>query len=629
MRKFLLGLVGILLVFVLFGCFLVPTPETLQPGYYVIFNFQYKAADGAEDLTVLPGLKMEEVGDNEYKLTVTKADLASLLENKDKDGVYWWTVAKVEDPSATGTWIVYGGTGAYDPSVPFLKEDFDVLSDTDTVEFYAIIPDSTDTIVGLGDNLKDSRDFYFVGDVTSWSHMIMEKAENGLFEATITANDYIQNLQYKIWPANTWDASDTLKALAFNGVHYYATGENGTYEFSEDVKEFKVIFDVHHSMVSFEPIKATNIETIGSVKDRLLADDSATFTTTVRGVVTYEYSSYLIIQDETDAIKIYKYGIGNNFDRGDLVLISGEAKVYYEDFEIVPESSELISSGNLDPVPMDITGTFIDDASPLYGRLVQFVGTVSATDAHDNVTFLSDGAEITVKDYLDYNWQTGVEYTVKGVIMWNYDRYKVVPRDENDISEGIDIPLDGDLSDWPDDAIVFTDSSTDSKWGTDNELKKIKIWNNDSYLYVGVDISVSNNGWLLVMDLGNETQGATDLSQMSAWARLITLEGFENDAFVASWNNDDGNRHFYTVEGNTCTEKAHTGKTVSTITEVKIPWSDLGYASGKPTQIKIAAFVVGGDGSSAPDTMPDITYPDGWQWNTPITVDSYLTYDVK
>jgi hypothetical protein len=31
MRKLLLGLVGILLVFVLFGCFLVPTPETLQP----------------------------------------------------------------------------------------------------------------------------------------------------------------------------------------------------------------------------------------------------------------------------------------------------------------------------------------------------------------------------------------------------------------------------------------------------------------------------------------------------------------------------------------------------------------------------------------------------------------------
>ena len=241
---------------------------------------------------------------------------------------------------------------------------------------------------------------------------------------------------------------------------------------------------------------------------------------------------------------------------------------------------------------MDITGTFIDDASPLYGKLVQFVGTVSATDTHDNVTFLSDGTEITVKDYIDYNWQTGVEYTVKGVIMWNYDKYKVVPRDENDISKGIDIALNGDLSDWPDDAVAF-------------------------------------NGWLLVMDLGNETQGATDLSKMSAWARNISLEGFENDAFIASWNNEDGNRHFYLVEANTCTEKAHTGKTVSPITEVKIPWSDLGFTSGKPTQIKIAAFVVGGDGSSAPDTMPDITYPDSWEWNTPITVDSYFTYDVK
>jgi hypothetical protein len=190
-----------------------------------------------------------------------------------------------------------------------------------------MFPDSATSIVGLGDNLKDNHDFYFVGDVTDRSHMIMENAGNGLFEATITANDYIRNLQYKIWPANTWDASETLKALAFNGEHYYATGGNGTYEFSEDVKQFKVVFDAHHSIVNFEPIKATTIETIGSVKKRLLADDSATFTTTVRGVVTYEYSSYLIIQDDTDAIKIYKSGIGNVFDRGDLVLILGEHNI--------------------------------------------------------------------------------------------------------------------------------------------------------------------------------------------------------------------------------------------------------------------------------------------------------------
>jgi hypothetical protein len=336
-----------------------------------------------------------------------------------------------------------------------------------------------------------------------------------------------------------------------------------------------------------------------------------------------------MIQDDTDAIKVYKSGIGDVFNLGDLVLVSGEASVYGHDFEIIPDASELISPGNPDPAPMDITGTFIDDASPLYGKLVVFTGTVESTDTYDNVTFLSDGTEITVKDYVGYNWKTGVEYTVKGVIMWNYDRYKVVPRNVDDITEGIDISLNGDLSDFPADSAVFNDATNDSKWGADNELKLIKVWNNDSYLYLGIDVSVSDNGWLLVMDLGNDTQGATDLSQMNAWARKITLQGFENDAFVASWNNDDGNRHFYTVDGNTCTEKVHEGKTVGSVTEVKIPWSDLGFASGKPTQIKIAAFVVGGDGSSAPDTMPDIVYPDGWQWNTPITIDGFLTYDVK
>lgn len=644
MRKLFLGLVGILLVFVLFGCFLVPKPETLTPGYYVIFNFQYKASDGAEDITVLPGLKMDKIGDNEYKLSVPKSELASLLEGKDKDGVYWWTVAEVVDVNATNTWVIYGGTGAFDPSVPFLKEDFDALSDTDTVEFYAIIPDSTDTIVGFGDNLKDNREYYFVGDVTGWSHMNMEYVGNGLFEATVTANDYVRSLKYKIWPADNFGIGAPLEALAFNGKHYYAVGDttNGSYEFPEDVKEFKVVFDAHHSMVSFEPLQSTTIESIADVKNALLADDSATFTTTVRGVVTYEHSYYLIIQDDTDAIKIYKSGIADLFDIGDKVLISGEALVYKKDydytnytryeFEIIPDASELISTGNPDPDPMNITGMFIDDtnnASPLYGRLVVFTGTVESTDTYDNITFLSAGTEITVKDFIGYNWKTGVEYTVKGVVMWDYDRYKVVPRDVNDISEGIDIILDGDLSDWPEDTVIYTDSATDSKWGTDGELKELRIWNNDSYLYLGADISVSNNGWLIVLDLGNETQGATDLSQMNAWARNIVLQDFENDAFVASWNNDDGNRHFYTVQGNTCTEKTHEGKTVGTITEVKIPWGDLGFATSKPSQIKIAAFVVGGDGSSAPDTMPDIVYPDSWDWNVPITVDVYYTYDVK
>jgi len=602
MRKFLLGLVGILLIFVLFGCFLVPTPETLQPGYYVIFNFQYKAADGAEDLTVLPGLKMEEVGDNEYKLTVTKADLASLLENKDKDGVYWWTVAKVEDPSATGTWIVYGGTGAYDPSVPFLKEDFDALSDTDTVEFYAIIPDSTDTIVGLGDNLKDSRDFYFVGDVTSWGHVQMENAGNGLFEATITATDYIRNLQYKIWPADTWDASETLKALAFNGVHYYATGGNGTYEFSEDVKEFKVVFDPHHSMVNFEPIKATTIETIGSVKERLLADDSATFTTTVRGVVTYENEkyNYLIIQDDTDAIKIYKSGINDVFDRGDLVLISGEALVYKNhDFEILPESSELISSGNPDPVPLDITGTFIDDASPLYGKLVQFVGTVSSTDTYGNVTFLSEGTDITV-NYAGYNWQTGVEYTVKGVIIWIFDRYKVVPRDEGDILQGDAIFVDGSLSDWK---ALEEDAVGDCYW-SGNDIFKVGLSFDATNLYLAGDFSKTGNNLMFLIDISYLEGSNTTFNH--PWNRNYIFDSGDIDLVVETWGNGlaawkvDSNGDFSEITNDT--ESAYSGSLndgEERFVEIKIPWSSLGVTSIESLQVSYATVITGGfDGTS-------------------------------
>ncbi|MDK2886862.1 MAG: hypothetical protein PWP54_1440 [Thermosipho sp. (in: thermotogales)] len=602
MRKLFLGLVGILLVFVLFGCFLAPKPETLTPGYYVIFNFQYKASDGAEDITVLPGLKMEEIGNNEYKLSVPKSELASLLEGKDKDGVYWWTVAKVIDVDATNTWIIYGGTGAFDPSVPFLKEDFDALSDTDTVEFYAIIPDSTDTIVGFGDNLKDNHEYYFVGDVTGWSHTMMEYVGDGKFEATITANDYVRSLEYKIWPANEWTIPATMEALAFNGEHYYATGGNGTYDFTEDVKELKVVFDAHHSMISFEPVKATNIETIGSVKQRLLADDSATFTTTVRGVVTYDYSSYLIIQDDTDAIKVYKSGIGSNFDLGDLVLISGEASVYGHDFEIAPDASELISTGNPDPVPMDITGTFIDDASPLYGRLVVFTGTVQSTDTFSNVTFLSDGTEITVKDYVGYDWQTGVEYTVKGVIMWNYDRYKVVPRSVDDIVQGNAILIDGSLNDWQ---TLHEDATNDAYW-SGNEIYKVGLSYDASYLYLAGDYSKGGtNNLMFLIDISSLTGSNTTINH--PWNnRNYVFNSGDIDLVVETWGNGlaawsvDGAGDFTDISGSAVL--AYSGGLndgEERITEIKIPWTSLGVTSTDNLEVYYAAVLTGGyDGTS-------------------------------
>ncbi|MBO8161837.1 MAG: hypothetical protein H0Z24_09425 [Thermosipho sp. (in: Bacteria)] len=624
MKKVVLSLLSIIMLFALFGCFMLPTAPQVEPGYYVIFNFQYKASDGAEDLTVLPGLKMTEIAPGEYKLSVQKNALADLLNGKDKDGIYWWTVAKVVDPDATNTWIIYGGTDAYDPSVPFLKEDFDALSDTDTVEFYAIIPDSTDTIVGFGDNLKDNKEYYFVGDITDWTHMPMEYIGNGVFEATVTLTNYIKNFEYKIWPANNWTIPATLEALAFEGSHYYATGPNGTYAFDNDVKEFKVIFDVHHSKVVYEPLVETTIETIGSVKDRLLTDDTATFTTTVRGIVTYEYSNYLIIQDNTDGIKIYKYGIDDIFNRGDEILVTGEAKVYDNntlDFEILPDSTELLTTGNPDPnVLNDITGTFIDDASPLYGRLVQFTGTVQSTDTYNNVTFSSAGTEITVKDYIGYNWQLGVEYTVKGVVMWNYDRFKVVPRDENDIVKGTAKIIDGGLNDW--EGILNEDATDDAYWGG-NEIIKVGIDFNESSLYLVGDFSkTGTNNLMFLIDIST-LNGSTN-TEGHPWGNRRYLFGSGDiDLVLETWG--DGYTAWTVASDGSFTEittgivHAYTGGTgdgEERVAEFSIDWSALGISSIDGLQINYAVSLTGGfDGTSqwlsdlAPE-QPEITSQD-------------------
>ena len=80
----------------------------------------------------------------------------------------------------------------------------------------------------------------------------------------------------------------------------------------------------------------------------------------------------------------------------------------------------------------------LDEENPpsiWFGRLVKFHGTVIDTDDYDNVYFETENGSVTVKNYIGYEFQVGKGYEVTGVILWNYDRYKVVPRNADDIVE--------------------------------------------------------------------------------------------------------------------------------------------------------------------------------------------------
>ena len=275
MKKYLWVILSTVIVLaVLFSCVPKPTEnETLATGYYVAFDFQFKGeAFESATPTISPLLKMTSKGDNKYELSIRADKLKQILEDHDKNGVYWWNVVNVADPNDRNTWIFYGGTGEYDPSVPILKEDLDAFSNTVNIKFYADIPESTNTIVGFGDNTKIGRDLYFVGSPTEWSHQKMTNKEDGTYELEVTIATPTSNMiEYKIWPADTWEIAEPTKALAFNGKNYYATAGNGKYDFgSVYPKKIKATFDARYSTVKFDLIESAT-PTTGPV-DGDLAD---------------------------------------------------------------------------------------------------------------------------------------------------------------------------------------------------------------------------------------------------------------------------------------------------------------------------------------------------------------------
>ena len=182
---------------------------------------------------------------------------------------------------------------------------------------------------------------------------------------------------------------------------------------------------------------------IADVVQQIKQDPNATFTATIEGVVTYEYKKYIFVQDNTGGMKVYYSGtdpyISDVVDIGDKVRVSGTAQ-YWEDrvnrdYEIVPATLtdlEIIEEDYEEPEPRTLESTPSED---YYGLLVTFSGTCTDDDdGYDNATFISDGGfEVTVKNYVGYSFNVGTYYTIKGVVMYNYDKYKVVPRTEGDI----------------------------------------------------------------------------------------------------------------------------------------------------------------------------------------------------
>ncbi|MBM7559521.1 hypothetical protein [Marinitoga litoralis] len=637
MRKGFLIFSIILLSLLLVSCLPKPKPQdemTLENGYYLYFS------NSEWNFDLIPDWKFIQQDDGKYQLEIPALDL---IENvpapTNNEKVWWWKVVQITDDGS----VAYGGFGEFDPSVPI---DPDVVENMDKVIFYfdpsADNTSDHKTIAGvMGDNTKDASPIYFVGSPTEWNFVEMT---NGVYEtekSTKTIFGPENPMEFKIGIGlNHWPQNAEENPFLFSENHYYGTGNN-TMAFTEGKYTMgaRVSFDPHYSKVVVEPLE--ELPSISEVIDSIDTAENNTIESSSVGVVNYVYNTYVFIQDGTRGIEIYKPFNISDLKIGDLVYVEGEAK-YYEnnskttkvyEYNINNAASVTVLKSNIELLLEDITGDEIKDNWNYYGKLVKFNGECTvANDGFGNASFLSNGATIVVKNYTSTTFEVGAEYNIVGVVMYNYDQLKVVPRDENDIAAPGQIIIDGDLSEWTDYATktITIDATNDSIWGDTNDVNWVGIANDDEYLYVAANYKASGNGFIIYFSKEGETGGATDM-HFGGWSRAIqTQDGTPIHFFVAAWEHQDP--QLWTVD-NTTTKTQHDDYIVlknntDPIMEVKIKLSDLGLSIGD--KIKFVGTIVGSsDDSSSSDTAPDNPYPDNWDWNVPITIINMTEHTIQ
>jgi hypothetical protein len=83
-----------------------------------------------------------------------------------------------------------------------------------------------------------------------------------------------------------------------------------------------------------------------------------------------------------------------------------------------------------------------------------------------------------------------------------------------------DLSIDGNIdpTEW-EDALILDDAD-DSQWSSTNEIDRLLVQWDANFIYVAIDGQVSNNSWLLYVDVDpGEGTGAADLTNIDAWER--------------------------------------------------------------------------------------------------------------
>jgi len=175
------------------------------------------------------------------------------------------------------------------------------------------------------------------------------------------------------------------------------------------------------------------------------------------------------------------------------------------------------------------------------------------------------------------------------------------------------ITIDG-IIDFSRDELIVDDSSTDSFWGSYNEIDNLYLTWDANFLYLGGDYVVSNNAFILFLDLGLGS-GDRDVNNLDWYPRDFQFSGAEAEFILALWDANIFTGGVRKITGDGTTEEvsvlisnsaSHDNK--GSI-EAGISWENIfGMGKGRVKQgsiLKLVAVIAGGDHSGGSDSAPD------------------------
>lgn len=174
------------------------------------------------------------------------------------------------------------------------------------------------------------------------------------------------------------------------------------------------------------------------------------------------------------------------------------------------------------------------------------------------------------------------------------------------------ITIDGDMSDWSNDELVWSDSSSDSNWDYNELYEMWATWDNQKFYFAIVGQVEQANSYSTYFDTGGQST-CTDLSTV-AWEKQLEASGWEVDVSVQAsgqpdhdlyrvygeWDQDEITN---SAQGFEISINASTG-----VLEVAVPWNIM-YPNGIPAgaEIRMASALTGLFEWDAGDIMPDQT----------------------